>query len=492
MREASHQELAQHLLSRFRRNQGQEEACLALWRPGDGIDRFTGILGELILPEIGDRDLHGTVTLHSCYLNRVLDLAIKSRAGVAVIHSHPGPGWQAMSHLDFDTERTIVAPFVRESGLPLLGMTMGSDGCWSARFWFNSGRDFTPVHCQDVRRVGPRFTNSDSPPNAYAPYQRRPNLVRTLDCWGAEAQARLARTQVCVVGAGSVGSIVLEALARTGFESITVVDPDRIEEKNLDRLIYADPSSLGLNKAEVAIDHVRRVSTARRPNLRAIPLSIRTKVAYQSAADADVIFSCVDSSEAREVLNHIAYANCLPVIDGGVLVDSGSRLHSAKWRVHLAGPGMRCLRCRRQYSSSDARDERMGIRRAGRYIDDESEDGPEPGQNTFGFCNLVAAEEMRILIRYLVGQEWWHDQDPTSGMWAIEHRFVEAESDWFEHPDRCVGSCEFAHNRLGLGKLGRPAYPFLNEKRRSLKARLALRRWKIEMKYRRLVYALTR
>ena len=35
------------------------------------------------------------------------------------------------------------------------------------------------------------------------------------------------------------------------------------------------------------------------------------------AASADLIVCCVDNAEAREVLDHLAYASCLPLIDGG-------------------------------------------------------------------------------------------------------------------------------------------------------------------------------
>ncbi|MDE2805365.1 MAG: ThiF family adenylyltransferase [Gemmatimonadota bacterium] len=480
VRETLHRRLADHLLSRLRRGEYQEEACLALWHRGDGVSRYTGVLGEIILPENGDRSLHGNVTVHSGYMNRVLDLALKVRAGVAVIHSHPGSGWQALSDIDEHAERDLIAPFIRETRLPLLGMTMGADGCWSARFWRESGGGAHPAYCREVRRVGTRSTSADYRPGAHPPYVRRESLVRTLDCWGFEAQARLARTHVCVVGAGSVGSIVLECLARTGFEEITIVDPDRVEDRNLDRLVYADRSRVGLRKVEAAAARLRRVATAARPLIRPVPLSVRTEQAYRSVADADVILCCVDNAEAREVLNHVAYSNCIPLIDGGVLVEARDRLLSAKWRVHLVGPEMRCLRCRGQYTSSDARDERMGIRRRGRYIDDGEDRGPEPGQNTMAFCNAVAAEEMRILIRYLVGQEWWHDTGPTSGQWSSEHRFVEAETDWFEHPARCVESCEFSHKRLGLGANGRPTYPFLQAPRDGWRERLSdLVRWRL-------------
>ena len=490
VREALHHELEDHLLSGFRQGDCQEEACLALWYPGDGFKRYTGILGEVVLPEDADRDLHGIVTMRTGYLNRVLDRALEAQAGVAVMHSHPSPGWQSMSSVDEHTESTLIAPFIRETGLPLLGMTMGNDGCWSARFWKETGHGVRLVNCTDVRRVGPRSTKADWLPGAHTSYVRQLSLVRTLDCWGEDAQTQLARTHVCVVGAGSVGSIVLECLARIGFEEITIIDPDRVEEKNLDRLIYADQHCLGLRKVEVAAAHLQRVATARRPVFHTVPLSIRTERAYRTAADADLIICCVDNAEAREVLNHITYSNCLPMIDGGVLVDSNERLLSAKWCVHLVGPDMRCLRCRGQYTSSDARDERMGIRHRGQYINYNVDEGPEPGQNTIAFCNVVAAEEIRILVRYLVGQDWWHDDCTTSGSWSFEHRFVEAETHQFEHPGRCVESCEFANNRLGRGQGGRPSYPFIKEPRDPWLDRLRLLCRRIRRKMGRIAEAM--
>ncbi len=466
LREMLHRQLKDHLLSGLRCNEMQEEVCFALWHQADGFNRYTGVIYDIILPEDGDRDLHSNVTVQGRYLNRILDQALKNHAGIAVIHSHLSHGWQDLSNIDDNAERNIIAPFVRETGLPLLGLTIGSDGVWSARFWHESEYgQFTRVHCSDVRRVGPRNTQADWNPKAYPHYDRRPSLVRTIDSWGIKTQAKLARTHVCVVGAGSVGSIVLEYLARIGIEEITIIDPDFVEDRNLDRLIYADRHCLKLPKVEVATAHIRRITTARHPIIRPVPLSIRTKQAYSLASDADMIVCCVDNAEARDVLNHIAYANCLPLIDGGVLVESGDRLLSAKWRVHLVGPDMQCLRCRGQYTSNDARDEREGIRHHGRYINDGLTDGPEPGQNTIAFCSGVASEQVRMLVRYLISEDWWHDDAATTGLWAFEHRFVEAKTEPFEHPSRCKSSCEFANKRLGLGKRGRPQYAFVEEPR---------------------------
>ncbi|MDQ3501703.1 MAG: hypothetical protein M3488_12205, partial [Actinomycetota bacterium] len=52
----THARLCQHLL----RDDGQEDLCLATYRPSSGRNRMTAILRDVILPQPGERDVHGT------------------------------------------------------------------------------------------------------------------------------------------------------------------------------------------------------------------------------------------------------------------------------------------------------------------------------------------------------------------------------------------------------------------------------------------------
>ncbi len=97
----------------------QEDLTFALWRPSWGRTRLTAILQRLILPEPGDRMLHGNVAFTPDYIQRVLQL-VDDGCGIALLHSHLGSGWQGMSHDDVvaesDSPEGQMAPGVAASG----------------------------------------------------------------------------------------------------------------------------------------------------------------------------------------------------------------------------------------------------------------------------------------------------------------------------------------------------------------------------------------
>src|SRR5438034_11134400 len=71
----------------------QEDLTFALWHPSRGRSRLTAILQRLVLPEPGDRMLHGNVAFTPDYIQRVLQLADEGGFGIALLHSHLSPGW---------------------------------------------------------------------------------------------------------------------------------------------------------------------------------------------------------------------------------------------------------------------------------------------------------------------------------------------------------------------------------------------------------------
>ena len=110
----------------------EEDLLFALWYPSQGCTRHTALIHMPIFPEPGDRQRHGNASFNPQYLERVCSLAIQHKAGIAFMHSHPVPGWQAMSADDVAAEQKMAGAVISLTELPLVGLTVGTDGTWSA------------------------------------------------------------------------------------------------------------------------------------------------------------------------------------------------------------------------------------------------------------------------------------------------------------------------------------------------------------------------
>ncbi len=116
----------------------QEDLAFVYWRPSVGASRFTAILTDWVEPRDGDRILEGNASYTQAYVAHVL-AGVAPGSGIALLHSHLGPGWQDMSREDVVAERDRLASAVAgRTGLPLVGLTRGTDGAWSAGY--GSGR----------------------------------------------------------------------------------------------------------------------------------------------------------------------------------------------------------------------------------------------------------------------------------------------------------------------------------------------------------------
>lgn len=442
----------EHLLQHYWSDERQEDICFALWRPSTGRARFTALVDRIILPKSEERLLHGNASFEPQYLARAIREAVAQNAGIALMHSHPSSGWQGMSGADVEAERDVAAYPAGATGLPLLGLTLGIDGYWSARFWERDGKRMLRRWCDKVRIVGPGQYRIQFNDNLAPPQPRRDILRRTYDTWGAQAQEIISRLNVGVVGVGSVGCIVAESMARIGVSRITLIDPDRVERHNLDRLLYGSIKDVGKLKVDLAAKALRRNATAEKIHINALPISIRDKSAYKAVLDCDVIFSCVDRPLARDVLNFIAHAHLIPVIDGGVAVETDRKkdtLFSAHWRAHTITPYHRCLRCNGQYNTGMVTAELDGSLDNPSYISNLPLDERDNNQNVFPFSLSIAGMEVNMMLRYLLAQDWW----PAAAQ--QDYQFVAAKMGVIN--EECHPYCSFRPRRA-QGDLEEPHY----------------------------------
>jgi hypothetical protein len=427
--ESIYADLAQHLLRADR----QEDLTFAFWHPSRGRERFTGVVTEIVLPLAGDREVHGNVSFSPTYFERAIGLAAARGAGLAFLHAHPGgAGWQGLSRDDREAERGHAGAVFGATGRPFLGLTMAGDGHLAGRFWERVGpRAYEQRSCETVRVVGDALRLFFDDRLRPAP-QIHETQIRTVSAWGPESQAVLARLRVGVVGTGNVGSIVAEILARTGVEDIRLIDFDSIELVNLDRTLGASRRDVRLarSKVETVARSIRRSTHSPRIRIDAIESSVVEDDGFRAVLDCDIIFSCVDRPWPRAVMNLIAYAHEIPVIDGGIIVRTraGRRMLGADWRAHVAGPGRRCLECLGQYDPGLVSADREGYFDRPSYLAGLPPDHPiRRNENVFIFGVAAASLEALQLLSLViapagisnVGAQMYH---ATTGELGVDRR----------------------------------------------------------------------
>jgi hypothetical protein len=307
------------------------------------------------------------------YHERAIERA-RSRGG-GLIRIHTQPGGVRESGTD-----TASAARVYENdrdrlpgGAPFAAAITNDAGDWSMRVYEptrdpSDGPEVT--RADRVRVVGPA---TDEPALDVRPTGRRDagadsvivasaEQDSTIQLWGADGQARLANLRVGVVGCGGVGSILAEHLARLGVGELVFVDFDHLESANFNRAQGARRIDVRQDrlKTEVAERIARRSATAENFETRVVDGSVVDQnpeyAAVPDLLDCDLIMSGVDAARPRQVLDVLARAHCIPVIDGGSLLhadDQGVLEKEAKVETAVTGPGWPCFECQRVWTQDD-------------------------------------------------------------------------------------------------------------------------------------------
>ena len=83
---------------------------------------------------------------------------------------------------------------------------------------------------------------------------------RLIPLIGIDLLKEIKKVKILLVGIGGVGGFVLEALVRSGFCDITIVDGDKIDYSNLNRQIISNGTNIGKAKVEVAKNRCMRIN----------------------------------------------------------------------------------------------------------------------------------------------------------------------------------------------------------------------------------------
>ena len=303
---------------------------------------------------------YGYKMIRAEFIRPLIRRAREERLVYIGVHNHGGSDSVRFSQDDLDShERGHPALLDLAEGMPV-GAAVLAPQAVAGDIWFPDG---TRCELSETRVLGPNIRRLYSRP-AHAPTAAAMYYDRQVQMFGEAGQSLLSQAKVGVIGAGGVGSLLVEYLSRLGVGSLVVVDPDKIDSSNLSRVVGATredvtgpkwflPRALIRRLSKLPrrkIDIAKRVAHQANPEINFHGIegdSSRDDIARQ-VLDCDFVFLAADSMRARLVFNAIVQQYYIPGIQIGSLVSpdrSGTSLESVFSVTRWVLPGMGCLWC---------------------------------------------------------------------------------------------------------------------------------------------------
>lgn len=161
---------------------------------------------------------------------------------------------------------------------------------------------------------------------------------------GGPGQNRLKAARVLCVGAGGLGSPVIEYLAAAGVGTLGLVDDDTVSLSNLQRQVVHSTANVGQLKTASASERIAAIN----PNVvvEQHPVRLDAKNVGALVEGYDIVVDGTDNFPTRFLLADTAYACRRPLVTAGVLEFYGSLTTLLPYEAGADGhpnPSWRCL-----------------------------------------------------------------------------------------------------------------------------------------------------
>lgn len=154
-------------------------------------------------------------------------------------------------------------------------------------------------------------------------YQRTELVIGKLNL------EKLKGSKICICGIGGVGSYVLEAIARIGVGSITIIDKDNVDMTNINRQLIATVDNVGNSKVEEAKKRINSINPT--IQVTAIKDFIDTNnVEKYITVDYDYVVDAIDSVESKIAIIKTCKKNNIKIISS---MGMANRLEPLKIKI---------------------------------------------------------------------------------------------------------------------------------------------------------------
>lgn len=163
-------------------------------------------------------------------------------------------------------------------------------------------------------------------------YYKRQTILEEV---GDLGQQQLGQAKIIVIGAGGLGSPVLNYLVSAGVGHIIIYDFDVVEESNLHRQTLFSPNQIGQNKANVA----KEILSKKNPLIQIESVPSKFDRSSQ-VGGVDLIVDCTDNFKTKFLAHDLSYQQGIAFCIASIHKFEG-QIQFFNFKNHPKG----CLRC---------------------------------------------------------------------------------------------------------------------------------------------------
>lgn len=338
---------------------GFEAAAVVLCGRGGGCGRDRLIVNKVVLiPHAECLRQADRITWPTTLIVPLLDVAERHGWAVVKLHSHPG-GHSDFSPIDDRADAELFASIHGwVGGGDHASAIMLPDGTIFGRSIHADGSHST---LDAVVIVGPDivvYTDSDDA-------EVVPKLTAaTQQVFGSGTVQRFSRLSVAVIGCSGTGSLMIKQLARMGIGRLVLVDHDKVEPRNLNRIVGTTAAHTADRrlKVEVMAEHIGSLGFG--TEVEHVADFLENEAAWRAVSGCDILVGCVDRLEPRAMLTRMGAYYLQPYFDLGVrlVADGLGGIETVCGSVHYLQPGYSPLDARGVYRLEDLRAEGLARR----------------------------------------------------------------------------------------------------------------------------------
>ncbi len=139
---------------------------------------------------------------------------------------------------------------------------------------------------------------------------------RNFNTLSFKEQKQLKALKVIVIGLGGLGGSVCEILARVGIGHLTLIDGDSFEPSNLNRQLLSQENLMGVSKAKAAKKRVNAINCE--VHVDCFIEYLDESNMYGRIKNGDLIVDCLDTIDARFILQNAANKASIPIVSGAI------------------------------------------------------------------------------------------------------------------------------------------------------------------------------